>query len=65
MRGFEPPASGPPDQHSNRAELHPEKKECEDKNSSTLIILVVDTGFEPVTSAMSMQRSRPTELIDL
>jgi hypothetical protein len=24
MRGFEPPASGPPDQHSNRAELHPE-----------------------------------------
>jgi hypothetical protein len=25
---------------------------------------VVDTGLEPVTSAMSMQRSKPTELID-
>ena len=24
MRGFEPPASRPPDVHSNRAELHPE-----------------------------------------
>lgn len=25
---------------------------------------MVDTGLEPVTSAMSMQRSKPTELID-
>ncbi len=24
MKGFEPSTSGPPDQHSNRAELHPE-----------------------------------------
>ncbi len=25
MRGFEPPISGPPDQHFNRTKLHPEK----------------------------------------
>ncbi len=24
MRGFEPPISGPPDQHINRTMLHPE-----------------------------------------
>ncbi len=24
MRGFEPPISGPPDQHFNRTKLHPE-----------------------------------------
>lgn len=24
MRGFEPPISGPPDQHFNRTKLHPD-----------------------------------------
>ena len=28
MTGFEPATSRPPDVHSNRAELHPEKRVC-------------------------------------
>ena len=31
MRGFEPPISGPPDQHFNRTKLHPENKKAKIK----------------------------------
>ena len=52
MTGFEPAAPRPPGVCATGLRHIP------------LLSSVVDTGFEPVTSAMSMQRSKPTELID-
>ena len=48
----------------NNKELKGQKKGQNRKNSS-LSRLVGYTGFEPVTSALSRQRSKPTELITL
>ena len=56
-----------------RAALHPELKTTAAKAYSSIYLprsrawvgKVVITGFEPVTSALSKQRSKPTELNDL
>tara|TARA_R110002049_G_scaffold250389_4_gene424737 strand:+ start:4381 stop:4542 length:162 start_codon:yes stop_codon:yes gene_type:complete len=36
MRGFEPPLSGPPDQHFNRTKLHPVNKSAKIKKLNIL-----------------------------
>ena len=53
----------PPRRVRYRAAPHPDWMKKNYRNSYGGI-WVVDTGLEPVTSAMSMQRSKPTELID-
>ena len=40
-------------------------QETNNKKIKEVLRKVGDTGFEPVTSAMSTQRSKPTELIAL
>ncbi len=52
MTGFEPATTRPPDEYSTGLSYIPSH-----------IIWVGNTGFEPVTSALSRQRSKPTELI--
>ena len=63
MTGFEPAAPRPPGVCATGLRHIPIGW---NKLSETVKggIRVVDTGLEPVTSAMSMQRSKPTELID-
>lgn len=74
--GFEPATTRPPDVYSTKLSYAPIRKKCGYSTNHAAGVVrpecyfarsegVGNTGLEPVTSALSKQRSKPPELITL